>query len=97
MVWDDPIRQAFEQIAKDLKCQVKQTNGGCIFNYSKKEFYFSFFMNSNPNDTFKMVYDKDYVSRKSIGKSTKIGDYKINDKDLDKMKKEMIVIIVDNK
>ena len=94
MAWDDQIKQTLEQIAVNLKCQVTQTNGGCIFNYKGKEFYFSYFMNSKPNDTFKMVYNKDYIPRKSIGHPVAVGDYKLNQEGLDKARKEIIVKII---
>lgn len=96
MSWDDSIRQTLEQIAKDLRCGVTQTNGGCVFNYLGKNYYFSYFMNSRPNDTFKMVYNKDYVPRKNIGKPNEVGNYKIVEADLEKMKREIVVKIVNN-
>ena len=98
MAWDDAIKEIFEQIANDLRCRLRHTEGGCIFTYKNKDFYFSYFQNTirPPIGSVKIVYSKEVnPSKNKVGKLVEIGNYAYEKSELDKMKIEIIVKIVE--
>ena len=88
------VKSFFQIIANQLGCQVRLTNAGAIFSYNGKEIYFSYFMNSKPNNTVKIVYNKDYKPGKAP-KSVEVGNYTFDQLDLQNSRNEVKVKILE--
>ena len=91
MAWDDPIKDALDEVANHLKCKVTQTDNGCVFHFGGKNYYFNYFINSNK--TFRVIYNPSFKNGgASLNKPVEIGNYRISE--LERLKKEIIAKIL---